>query len=744
MPRAWLIATALTISLCWAQVASPNDLATSACQTQAAATSKPINKLQTPTLLYSVTDLSCNYDSGKYGGDNELACRSLSDKTYSRFVVSIPSRSDLSFVTSLTQNVSFLGLEESYNGKTSGSFCLPDATACGSTPCSIIQPITLQLASSPVRLAYTLIPVDESSTFSFLPVDLFGLNVTDNCASYFASLAALTGMNGTFAATADVGQITSCSYNAGVISALFNDSLNLNASCGIYSDPTTGLVNAQQCRVACVANVTSNTTSEHRRWLAGPPFYAYRVQTRVEWNSVLAVSVTIGTTQRTILIPSVNSNTVMLSDDGLVRVSIAGNYLSELAQDARFVVDGYVFVANYIDNPDAGNSINQGIFNPYLNISNLVAIAKQRAGNNPFSLLTATESFFSRAGLTPAQIGSGKVPTFRSTGSVSFFYIPTALARTKGNQYTQTQDQLLKRLLDTSSSSGLDQCNSGNLAACWNSIPGWAFNSSGAVISQSLCQISNGLNAYSAQYMSNLASGMSAAASVPPGPPPLGLFPGYTIEAPNVWVNDGQVLVDPGAAYNVTAVFSVAIDVANALLTYVDGTTGVVLTTPNQGCIAYNQLGTGLLVVGISNLNPYGSGSIKLTLSANCSIFNGNVTGDRVYANYTLGPPTLIIPAQSSVASGPFALNFTAYNNGTVVCSITATYPAAFNLAPVFWSNFTCASVTSLQQNGGTAELTNPILSWGAGTISILVIAAVVLVAILVAIIVVVAVKAKK
>lgn len=741
-----LIVIAFLISRCLSQVVLPNDAATTACQTLAASRPSPTDPLQTPSLLYSVTALSCSADvlSGKYGGANQLACDVSADNTYTRFVVSIPSRSNDSLVTSLVQNVTFLGQENSFSGAVSGSFCLVDQNDCVSTPCSPIVPITLKLASSPIRVAYNLIPLQPTVPFSFLPVDLFGPNATSNCAAYFAQVAALPGMFGTYASIVDIGDVSSCSYNGGVITARFGDALNLTASCGLYSDPTSGLSADQECQIACVMTRPDNTTSEHRRWLAGPIFKVYRVQSRIQWNAVMAVAVTIGTTERTIFIPTANASTVMLSDDRLVRVSVSSNYLTRLASDPRFAVDGYVFTADY-GTPNMGSSINQGIFNPYLDLSVLIAQARLAAMGDPWLLLQASQVFIPRIGLTPAQLGSGKVPTYNSTGSISWFYIPTRLARTKTNIYTQTQDQLLGRVTDLAANGTVELCNAGSLAACRLGIPGWQLNSTGGADTLSLCQLSNGVNAYANQYRTNLAAGGNVTNSVPAGPLPVGLFPAFDISAPNVWINQGQILIDPGQSYDITAVFSLAIDVANQLLTYTDAPTGVVLTSPEQSCLTRNAHGTGELMLQLTNVNELGNGPIMLTLNASCVITEATNISYPVTVYYNSSSPTaaVIIPAQQSVTSGVFQLNFTAGDNGTVSCTVQGNYPASYGLPPLIW-DFTCAVVGPLQPDGGSATQAQGTDDWGAGAIAVICVIGTLLVAVLLSVLIAICVKAGK
>ena len=740
-----LIAIAITISLCCAQMVSPNDQATSACQTTAAATPRTSDPLVTPSLIYSITGLPCTGDatSAKYGSSNLLACSAVPGETYTRFVVDMPSRSNVSLVTTLIQNVTFVGLRNSRNGQTSGSYCLVNQADCVQTPCSSINPVIIKVASSPVRVAYSMDPaVLPTTPFGFLPVDLFGLNVSGNCAAAFASYASMTGLVGTFS-TLTQQDIVPCSYNAGVITARYGDNFNTTTSCGIYSDPTTGLVGAQYCQVVCMVTYPgSNITSEHHRWLAGPTMGVYRVKSNLQWNSVLAMTVVTGSSQRTILVPSASSNTVMLSNDSLVRISVSNNYLTRLAKDARFFVDGYVFVANY-DNPSAGNPINQGIFNPYLNISDLVQAAKDRAGSDPWALALASQVFFSRQGLNASQLGSGKVPTFRSTGQYSWFYVPYKLGQSRSSQYTQGQAGMFDRLISVAPNSPAQQCNAGNLQACWQGIPGWGVNATGGVEAPSICQMSSGVNAYAQQYLANLASGMNRTASVPPGALPLGLFPAYDISAPNVWINDAQILIDPGVSYDVTAVYSLAIDVSNVLLTYGDAPTGVVLANPDQGCIVNNQEGTGSLVISIQNVNPIGSGAISVALNASCSVMHGNVTGGAVSVYYNASSPNLIVPAQITVSSGVFQLTFVPNNNGTIACSVQATYPSLYSLPPLVWSNFTCADrAFPVPENSG--HMGHVFDDWGTGTIVGICVAAGVALVIFISILIAICVKARK
>jgi hypothetical protein len=123
---------------------------------------------------------------------------------------------------------------------------------------------------------------------------------------------------------------------------------------------------------------------------------------------------------------SLNSGEVKLSSDGKVRVSLLQSYLSQYQGQFK-AIDGYIVACNY-DAPNAANPVDQGLVNPYLNLTQRVQQAIDAAGGDPWKLLTANAVFFPLGELTPSELGSGKVPTYNSTDSISWFYIPAGLA----------------------------------------------------------------------------------------------------------------------------------------------------------------------------------------------------------------------------------------------------------------------------------------------------------------------------
>ena len=700
-----MLLTAFCISLSLSQPGlPPNEQATTRCQTlsDASATSLTTNT-PPPELSYSVAGLVCSADDRagtKYAPPSLLNCSS-SSATYTRFVFDMPSRSDTSLVTTLQQSVSYVGYEYGSRGVLYGDYCLLDQTDCATTLCSNIQTISIGIASSPVRVAFNLSPATAVTPFSYLPLEAFGFANSTNCQEFQEQIAALgLPINATtspaYGSIIDVGDLIGCSYSADTIQMLFGDQFNTTtAGCGLYSDPDRGLNGPQQCQVACLVGV-NNTMSEHRRWLVSPIFKIYRLAARPLWNSVIGIVVSTPFANHTIRIDNANPATVQLSTDRKIRVSVAQNYLTQSAVEQRIEaltggIAGYVFVSNYTT-PTMAEAINQGVFNPYLNISALVNASRIAAGGDPWRLLLANQIFFPRSGFTPTQRGAGTVPTYRSTGQVSWFYIPDRLAQSRQNNYAQTQEALLARVINVADASLALGCNGGTVADCQDGIPGWGLNATGTGLdAPSLCQISSGINQYAQAYLAALATmGDVPAAKTAAGPPPLGLFPGYDISAPNVWINNGQVLIDPGTSRNVTAVFSLAVDIVDDQFVFVDAPTGVTLGGDGQTCLIDPPAGNGTFMVSAWNPNPYGTTPIQLTMSAACNITN--TTGGQVTVTYSGGSTSLLVPPQTMIFSNAFVLQFAPFNGTTssITCQVYGTYLQPHSIGPTVTPLIAC------------------------------------------------------
>ena len=682
--------------------ATPNDQATTRCQTifdaspSATSPTSP-GSVGTPSLDYTVANLQCINDQqgfSRYAPPASLNCSTYTS-TYTRAVFDMPSRSDTSLVTSIQETISYVGQSFAYRGKIYGDFCLLDQTSCSTTLCSAIQPMTISIVSSPVRIAFDLASV-AVAPYSYLPIDVFGFTNTTDCAAFQNSVVNMTLGNSTetFGTIAPVGDLIGCSYNPLTIATLFGDQIGNTAPswCGMYADPARGIDGPQLCQVACLVGKNA-TASEHRRWLVSPIFQVYRVEARPRWNAVIAVLVQTPVSNHTIFIPNAGPDTMVLSNDSKVRVSIAQNYLTQSTlgqkiQNLAARVSGYVFAANYAD-PSAAGPVNQGIFNPYINISAALAQARYAAAGDPWKLIIANENFFPRVSLTPQQRGAGKVPTFNSTGQIAWFFVPDALAQSRQKNYAQNQDQLLARVNNVANANLTAACNAGDLASCWAGIPGWGLNATGdGLEAPSLCQLSSGVNQYSQAYLAAL--GDVPAAVTAAGPPPVGLFPGYNIAAPNVWINDEQILIDPGIGRNITAVFSLAIDIVDDQQVFVDAPTGALLGQQGQGCLLNLDNGNGTLVLSITNPNEPGTIPLQLTLSVACNITNGNTTGGVVTVHYSGGTPSFAVTPQNTIFTAPFVLGFPPDTNGTVSCLVYGNYLPAYRLPPSVSSTITC------------------------------------------------------
>jgi len=675
--RAWFLVAVVLVAGVWGQF-SQNDMLSSECQTRADASGQPNPANSTISLRYSVSQLRCadDFNSTVYG-PKALGCSSVYTSTYTRFVFDVPSRSDETLGTRASTDVCYIGYSYFRDEEQQGDQCLVNADQCKSVLCSKIQTLPIRLASSPVRLVYNLVPLPGLVPFSYFPVD-------NTQADLCNGTAFVPGTQCQLASAQQSNVAGACGSDESIL-ATYGTTFNLTQSCGADSDPGAGFATGQNCQTQCIKCGAQQTA--HQRWLQSPICVAYRLEGKISWDAMLAVSVGNGTSARTVFFDTLNSGDVKLSNDTTVRVSLVQNYLAQY-QSSFSKVDGYVFACNYKD-PSAGNPVDQGLVNPYLNLTQRVQQALAQAGGDPWKLLLSNQVFFPIGSLTAQELGSGKVPTYNSTGSISWFFVPSALAAPRKDTYAMTQDQVLGLLEYVN----LAACNA-DPVECWGNIPGWGLNNS-VVGSPSLCQLSSGINQYAAAFAAAYASGPTAGnatASVPPGPLPVGLFPGYNIANPAIWLNGGRVLVDPGATRRVVSAFSIAVDVSDELLTFVDASTGVQTSNGDNVCVVERRAGNGTLQATYFNDNPTGSSPVSLFLTVSCTITGGNTTDATVTATLSGGGNQVVVPAQEG-RQVTFLLSLAKFNSKDPVCTITASYATGCQLPPVVNGPVACRAV---------------------------------------------------
>lgn len=639
-------------------------------QTAPIASTKPPSEI---TLDYSVADISALGDLDSRFSDELLISSSAK---YARFVYTVPSYSNQSFVTTDRSEIQYLGDTYENDGRTYGSVCLLQQTDCSTNICQQVETLPIRIYSSPVRMVYRLTPIVQVVVpFSFQPIDSYTPSSictsapiptpgASSCSSYDVASSGLYG---------------ACS-SPDAIQSIFGDTYNGTANCGAYSDPGLGFSTQQfNCLTTCVKCPGATTPlTEHRRWWSNPTCSVWQITSEVSWDALVGIVVGNGTNIDTLVFEATKSFGIVVGKNRLIRAFLTQNYLFNYKKSLQ-PVSGFIVACNYSD-PNAIYPINQGLFNPYINVSAAVAAAKAAANGDAWKLILADMISAGPVNLSPSQRGAGKVPTYNSTGQVSIFYIPGSISKNARTNSYPNQNQMIS-LLKTAN---LLACNNGNLNECYKGLPGWYVDpTTGNYSIPSICQLSSNVNQYAATYQANMASGPTAGdpvASIPNGSP-LGLLPLFNISQPNVWLNGSNLIIDPGERYPFKAAFSFALDVSYDMLTFVNSASGVKITSGRESCIYDNKSGNGTAMFQITNQNEVGSPPIDLELSFACAWYYGNLVLPAA-VNYT-GSPSIQIESDSVFTTSAFLITSPPLTNGSLECNFTLAYTSSTNLPSI-------------------------------------------------------------
>jgi hypothetical protein len=621
--------------------------------------------LQTPKLLFSSSFLPCA-DSNFQGPLQELNCTG----TYTRysFVLPIRSTQQANGIPALQMSVNRLG--------TRGSSCLTSPSECNSQGCRHTNEMDFTIFHTRLFMKYSLVKVVPQVPFSFLPINGNNWGAGSGCTDADTGAATCTGQRALVNAICDPAEIVA-TYPGD-----FTDlNARLNASCGSLRDPATGPVDSEDCSTVCCRSCGSRATNTYsRNWAIGPVCGVYQINPNPQYVTGMFVRMAAAVTDlpkvinATMLFPTPQS--VRLGTYGKMRIYVNGMLFPPL--QSLYSLSGYVVLCNYEN--ESGN-IDQGRFNPNIERESWFQDLLDNIDTVTLADLENFAPFGTPSGANPiTYFGAGKVPTQSSqNGTISWFYVPQsvvdAVALNETNYNVASQSEILDMNENACSFDSNDYF--GNYVG----VPGWALDSTGQPTQPSICQMSNQVNEWArifALYIANGTSPADAAAAISSLMPPW-IPPPYTINQPNMWINNGSLMLDVSTIVESTASLNIFVDISDEYITNSEIQDAFSINSGLSKCKINGEQDsstvTGLVVVYANALDSV-EGASGLVVTVRCFNDSG------VEFPISPEPSQLLQPATGSaglVSSPPFTYvtntSFLGpYSAG--FCNITINYPA--------------------------------------------------------------------
>ena len=503
--------------------------------------------------------------------------------------------------------------------------CLSRPDECGKQACREISPVTIDILQTRQFAIYQLTQTNAILPFGFLPINGAGWGAGTGC------------LNATTSATCSgeiVPQNVNCNLDL-LMSRFPGDFVDLyssmNASCSNSSDPITTNIREDLCgSVCCTSCVNRTQPTYHRRWAMGPACYLQKISSP-SWKVGFLARVSGGVVSEPWKVVSLNADagSVAMGTQNKLRMYVREQF--NLPSTSFNDISGdYMLICDYSNN---GGVVNQGVLNPYverppwfsrmINDPNSVSV-DEYLDSYPFGappIITNETAYY----------GGGVVPTQRSLGqNFSAFYIPQSIVA----QLFETNSVLASDQTTQSETMirALQACSVGNsdYFDLNVDVPGWWRNTpSGPVIQKSICQLSAELNDYALRYGELIANGSIAPADayeILRPIQPRTLLPMYRIDRPNVWFQNGKMIIDAGLSLPTRAGLAVYLDSSDERVTFGNIFLPYTINVDQTSCTVRfdspTALGKGEVIVVVNRQTETG-GAAGVRLRTVCFLANG-------------------------------------------------------------------------------------------------------------------------